>query len=272
MGDALKTVSRACPLCNTPSEKAGHLHYGSEEWPMVECPSCTFVYLPRVPVYERLSEEFAWEKTSEAEREVKIKREPGKQKFSAMFKRFRQQYLKRNKLPVLIQHYVHPGNVLDIGCAAGGLLASLPDIYAPHGVEISKALAEQANAAVKPRGGYVVHDNAVNGTGQFSENYFSGVIMSAFLEHEAQPVELLRNVARALRADGVAIIKVPNYASVNRKVRSGKWCGFRLPDHVNYFTPTTLRKTVEKAGLKVRKFTFADQVPTSDNMWMVVGR
>lgn len=239
---------------------------------MVECAQCRFVYLPCVPVYERLSEEFAWEKTSLVERQARQHREPTKQKLSALFKRFRQQVVKRNKLPVLMQHYVFAGNVLDIGCAGGGLLAVMPALYAPHGVEISKALAQQADVAVRPRGGYVIHDNAVDGTARFPEAYFSGVIMSAFLEHEAQPVALLRSVRRVLRPDGVAIIKVPNFASVNRSIRAGKWCGFRLPDHVNYFTPTTLRQTVEKAGLVVRRFTFADQMPTSDNMWMVVGR
>jgi hypothetical protein len=198
----MKIIQRSCPLCGSPADKALRLPYGSPEWPMVECHQCTFVYLSLAPVYERLSEEFAWEKTSQAEREVKQKREPGKQRVSAVFKRFRQQYIKRNKLPVLIQHFVHPGNVLDIGCAGGGLLATLPGIYAPHGVEISRALAQQAHEAVSARGGYVIHDNAVNGTGRFPQGYFSGVIMSAFLERSSKCPIMRPSTANCALASG----------------------------------------------------------------------
>ena len=49
-----------------------------------------------------------------------------KQGLSRAFKHFRQKVLKRNKLPELIEKYIPGGRVLDIGCAAGGLLASVP--------------------------------------------------------------------------------------------------------------------------------------------------
>ncbi len=266
-----ETVQRDCPLCASSVHTAKKLPYGNHLWQVVQCQHCQFVYLPKIPVYERLSEEFAWEKTSEQERFIKQQREPLKQRFSQTFKQWRRRYIKRDKLPVLIQRYILPGNVLDIGCAAGGLLAALPSAYIPYGVEISKALSEQANMAVLERGGYVVHNNALDGTGAFAAEFFSGVIMSAFLEHERQALQLLEQVRRVLRPDGVAIIKVPNFASINRVVRARRWCGFRLPDHVNYFTPTTLRALVEKSGLKPIQFSFLDRLPTSDNMWMVVG-
>jgi len=43
-------------------------------------------------------------------------------------------------------------------------------------------------------------------------------------------------------------VRVPNFASLNRRVIGKKWCGFRYPDHVNYFTPVSLRALVAKAG------------------------
>lgn len=57
-----RLVSRSCPFCQGSAENATVLSYGNSEWPMIECNSCQFVYLKRAPVYERLSEEFAWEK------------------------------------------------------------------------------------------------------------------------------------------------------------------------------------------------------------------
>ena len=73
-----------------------------------------------------------------------------------------------------------------------------------------------------------------------------------------------------LKPDGVAIIKVPNFSSINRRVMGSRWCGFRFPGHVNYFTPASLRSMVEDAGLSAVGVGFFDRFPLSDNMWMVV--
>lgn len=264
-----RVVERTCPYCSASAENSSLLPYGNDEWPMVECRQCNFVYLKRAPVYERLSDEFAWEKTSEIERQAREHREPVKQGLSRAWKQFRQKVIKRNKLPELINKYIPGGRVLDIGCAAGGLLASLPAKYEPHGIEVSTDLAKQASAVVNPRGGSIMHDNALNGIQKLPENHFDGVLMSAFLEHEVEPSGLMAGVARVLKPGGVVIIKVPNYGSVNRKVRQEKWCGFRLPDHVNYFTPANLKGLIDRHGLTIAQFGLADRQPTSDNMWIV---
>jgi hypothetical protein len=65
------------------------------------------------------------------------------------------------------------------------------------------------------------------------------------------------------------IVKVPNYASWNRKIRANRWCGFRFPDHVNYFTPHTLKSMLQETGFQIVKFSIFDHLPTSDNMWLV---
>jgi 2-polyprenyl-3-methyl-5-hydroxy-6-metoxy-1,4-benzoquinol methylase len=267
-----RVVSRNCPFCSSSAENAKLLPYGNNDWPMLECNRCHFVYLKYAPVYERLSEEFAWEKTSETERLVREEREPVKQGFSRMFKQFRQRVIKRNKLPELIEKYISEGRVLDIGCGGGGLLARLPQKYQPYGIEVSNALAKSASTVVEPRGGRIMHDNAVNGIQKLPANYFSGVLMSAFLEHEVEPKRLLQGVMNVLQPSGIVIIKVPNYGSWNRKIRAKKWCGFRLPDHVNYFTPQHLKDLVRFQGMKVLQFSLADRQPTSDNMWIVASK
>jgi hypothetical protein len=74
-----------------------------------------------------------------------------------------------------------------------------------------------------------------------------------------------------LRPNGVAVIKVPNYVSWNRYLRGPKWCGFRFPDHVNYFTPATLRQMAEDIGYRVI-IRWQDRLPTDDNVWAVLQR
>jgi hypothetical protein len=48
-----------------------------------------------------------------------------------------------------------------------------------------------------------------------------------------------------------------------------KWCGFRYPDHVNYWTPKTLNKIIKETGFEIVRFNFGDRFPTSDNMWLI---
>ena len=261
---------RDCPNCGQDNTQLAPSEFGDQDWPIKACTACQFVYLETAPVYERLSEEFAWEKTSAAETGRRFSEEPIRQSVSKALKALRRRFLKRDKLGWLIRHYLQAGNVLDIGCASGGIMKKLDMIYIPYGVEISKTLAMHAHAVATARGGYVIHDNAVSGLAQFPEAHFTGIVMSAFLEHEVQPRALLSEAFRSLKAGGRCIIKVPNFASLNRIVRGKKWCGFRLPDHVNYFTPANLTAMCQAVGFEIKKFGIADQLPISDNMWIVI--
>jgi hypothetical protein len=86
------------------------------------------------------------------------------------------------------------------------------------------------------------------------------------------PLPVLQELARTLAPRGVVVIKVPNYGSLNRRVMGSRWCGFRFPDHLNYFTPKSLRSMIADAGLKVQKFGLMDHLPTGDNMWMIAAK
>ena len=158
--------------------------------------------------------------------------------------------------------------MLDVGCGFGRVFGLLNQ-YIPYGVEISQQMAQQADAVARKRGGRVVQCDAISGVASFEPEFFSGVVLCSFLEHEARPRELLAGVARVLRPGGSVIIKVPNYASLNRQIRGRRWCGYRFPDHVNYFTPDSLRALLRICGLQVERFGLTDRLPLSDNMWCV---
>lgn len=263
-------VLRNCPNCGHGNSNQKPSKYSNGAWHIKTCPECGFTYLENAPSYDLLIEDYAWERTSAVEAKRRRDREPIKQVLSGLFKQFRRHYLKRDKLGMLIRKYVLPGNVLDVGCAAGNVMMSLDEVYVPHGVEISKALALRSQTVASERSGYVIHDNALAGLKKFPSSYFSGILMSAFLEHEIAPRELLEETFRCLHVGGCCIVKVPNFGSWNRVVRGAKWCGFRFPDHVNYFTPMSLAQICKSIGFNILRFNFIDRLPTSDNMWIVI--
>jgi SAM-dependent methyltransferase len=260
---------RACPLCDRDNSGAPRLPYAEDPWLLRECAGCGLVYLENPPPYEALATDLAWEKTYYAERERRRERDPAFARLGAAINFLRARVLKRDKLSSLALRYFAPGPVLDVGCADGRALGWLPEGYVPFGIEVSRELQALAEARFTRRGGRALRADALSGMQQLAHGFFNGIVMCSFLEHERQPRPALERAAQLLQPAGRIILKVPNFACWNRSIRGARWCGFRSPDHVNYFMPALLARLVTESGLQVRRFGFFDRLPTSDNMWLV---
>lgn len=230
------------------------------------------VYLENPVEYSALAGVMAWEKTYAAEAEARRRRSPVLYRAARAPKALWQRMLRRDKLVSWARRYFAPGPVLDVGCADGHTLERLPRQFVPYGIEISAELSRLAQQRFAPRGGRVVQGDALSALCQFDAGFFTGAIMTSFLEHEPEPRAVLAAAARVLRANSCLIVKVPNFASWNRALRGARWCGFRFPDHVNYFTPPLLRLLVTGSGFHVVRFGLFDRFPTSDSMWLVARR
>ncbi|MGB7182117.1 MAG: class I SAM-dependent methyltransferase [Burkholderiaceae bacterium] len=281
----LQQVSRVCPLLEA-EHPAKQLDYAPEPWILLECNESGFVYLQNPPEYSHLEEDFAWETTYLRESSSREKSEPTRYALSNAIKKFRRTVLKRDKVMRLATDFLgerakkHSDslNVLDVGCAQANLLGNLyqhlpmvvADRVVPFGIEISTHLAGLAQQKLSERGGTCEHASAIDGLTRFDANKFDLIVLSSFLEHEINPLPLLRLCWNTLKPGGFVIIKVPNYDSVNRHVRGSKWCGFRWPDHVNYFTPLSLTKMAQKSGLQIARMKLVDRQPLSDSMYCVL--
>lgn len=237
---------RSCPHCDGTSH-AILTAYSSGDWKIAACGDCGFVYLRNPPKYERLMDEFAWEKTRDVEAKRRRTSRPIR-KWVDERTRWRSS-LFRPSFARQIRKMFPPGRILDVGCGAG---RDVPEPYVPFGIEISRALAAEAQDSMKPRGGYVIHAPALEGIRQFDSNTFSGIMLRSFLEHEVEPKALLREASRVLADNGRIYIRVPNFGSINRRISGAQWCGFRYPDHVNYFSIRSLRAMAEDCGLSLR--------------------
>ncbi|MDI1259437.1 class I SAM-dependent methyltransferase [Aquabacterium sp.] len=258
------------------------LSFAPAPWVLKQCVKTDFVYLENPPGYESLKEDFSWDITWKQEVDRRQSAEPIRYAVSVGVKKFRSQVIKRNKVASLARQFIgriqSPTiNLLDMGCGQGGLLegviSALPPTLgsrcAPHGIELSTDLARIADDNLRRLGGRCIHDNALHGLDDFQEGYFDMIIMSSFLEHEINPLPLLRRCRERMREGGFIIIKVPNFDCWNRHMRAEKWCGFRWPDHVNYFTPKTLQAMINRADLGVARMNFMDRHPLSDSMYLV---
>jgi len=261
-----ETGARRCPSCEgTASAATGIVQ---DPWRIVRCKTCGFVYTNPAPSYADLAGALSWDKSFDAHAKRK-KRERPVVDYLDRKTRWRLHIFPRTSFAQHLHRQARPGPVVDVGCGSGGEFDAFEDGYTPFGVEIAPGLAEEARVRAEAKGGRVVTAPALEGLRAFDEAFFSAALLRSYLEHESEPLAVLREVSRTLRPDGVAIVKVPNWATLNRMVMGRHWCGVRLPDHVNYFTPRSLRDLAGKAGLTAT-FGIGGQFPTNDNMYAVM--
>lgn len=260
--------------------------YSHGDWSIVRCCETEFVFLASPPEYSQLETEYAWEKTADAERNRRESSAPLMSRVSTLMKKLKTLvFSKRNKMAqlaigeLLAQRQSKPVRVLDIGCGVGNLMVEICNrsktkgqTVVPIGIEVSRRLAQLAEERFGPLGGKVHCANAFDAMSAFEPGSIQLVVMSSFLEHEAQPLHLLNRLRSVLATEGSIVLKVPNFACWNRRLRGKKWCGFRYPDHVNYFTPLTLNRLAEEAQFRVSRQTFIDKIPLSDNMYAVLSK
>lgn len=239
-------IVRSCEVCGAAAATEVK-RYSNSEWPMVSCDECAFVYLRKVPGYVALVDEFAWEKTHAEESARRLTRLDGRLDAATRWR------LKIGKaIDGLYQRHVigGSGNVLDVGCGGNCRVDAGPT---PFGIEISAELAGQAVPQFRARGGDVFHGPAVDGFDAFAGISFDAILMRSYLEHEERPRSVLEKAFQRLKPGGRIHLRLPNYATPNRLLMGRKWCGFRFPDHVNYFTGSSLRRLATSIGFRYQR-------------------
>lgn len=272
-----------CPILDRPTEVVP-TEFSKGDWLVARCTETQFVFLLKPPPYEALEgDELEWQNSLRTEQQRRWREEPilsrlswGATQLKCSLFPSRNRFFKLAKSHLPMRSSEHPLKVVDIGCGSGKLLSEFHRRFAerrtkvvPHGIEVSRQLARDAAKLMDRLDGTIVQKNAIAASQELDAGSVDLIIMSSFLEHECQPLRLLRSLHEALAETGVIVLKVPNLASVNRHVRGKRWCGFRYPDHVNYFTPATLSRLATEAGFECHQ-TFMDTLPLSDNMYAVL--
>jgi len=267
-------TSRACPVCD--HNEAEPYHFSDGPWQVVCCTACGMVYLRNPPKQESLKDEFAWVHTKPR---TNAKRREGRKAYYLVSNTLRRikrlvRWGARKEVTILRRFKPDGGRLIDVGCSRGTTLKHLAEAgrWEQYGIEPSPQLAAIANTVCQPTGGRVVEAIAVDGFKDFEDNFFDAVMLRSYLEHEAHVMPVLREVYRTLEPAGCAVIKVPNAACWNAKLRRGGWPGVRHPDHVNYFRPVDLKRAVDNAGFEFVHCPFPWRSPTSDSLWMMIGK
>lgn len=140
----------------------------------------------------------------------------------------------------LIRRFKSAGTLLDIGCGLGYFLNVARHAgYDAHGLDCSAYAAEHCRSRFpgKVRQGFLARD-------LYTEKFFDVVTMFDLFEHVYHPREFLRVLHAATKDDGIVVVTTPNQRSLLARVSRKNWVSYKIPEHVFYYTPETLRRTV----------------------------
>jgi 2-polyprenyl-3-methyl-5-hydroxy-6-metoxy-1,4-benzoquinol methylase len=148
------------------------------------------------------------------------------------------------------------GRLLDFACAAGYFFEqALKRGWDAHGADIGEWTLQAARA----RGLCNLHVGRLQDLG-FPDHHFDVIYAAQVFEHLPSPREDLAELHRILRPGGLLYIDVPNYNTVPILLNRDDFILNRPPQHINYFTPRTLRRLLRSAP-------FADvRISSSDGL------
>lgn len=137
--------------------------------------------------------------------------------------------------------------LLEVGCAYGRFLeGALGRGAEAVGLEFSAPAA----AEVQARLGIDVHHGEVVGL-DLSDASFDVVAAWDTIEHVPDPVAFLRAVGRLTAPGGAVALSLPYVTSWPARLLGARWWTLKPWEHVWHFSPATLRRAADLAGLRL---------------------
>ncbi len=227
----MENFEQKCILCR--SAKYKNL-YKLNSYSLIRCSSCSLIRVSPMPdeqERERISQSI-YSSADYRKRYFKDKR---------FFKRWF-----NAKLKIIEKSKPEKGKILDIGCSYGFFLEVAKkrgwDVY---GIEINPITGGYA----KDKFGDKILIGKLENS-YFDTYSFDVITLWDVVEHVVDPVNFLQSTKRYLKPSGIICIQVPNIDSYIAKIKNKNWDWLTPGDHLYFFSPETLQKTLELANLK----------------------
>ena len=202
-----------------------HALQGYERHDLLSCSDCGFVFMRKIPTNNELENYYAVY-AYENEKEMP---EPTRISLESLLDTF-EKYRKNNR-------------ILDVGCGEGWILElALKRGWQSYGTEFSSKAIE-----ICEKKGIKMHAGVLNPK-NIKEKDFDVIVSSETIEHINNPREELANIHQLLRKGGLLYLTTPNFNSYLRRMMKDKYAIIKYPEHLSYYTTTTLNKLLKETG------------------------
>lgn len=236
-----------CNLCN--SEDYGQLFSAGDDnltkqgmFSVVRCRHCGLVYINPRPAKEGMAEFYpaAYYKLEKSESNYLLSILKDKRSIKEMVRNCHE-----------IERLKEKGKILDVGCGRGDFLSCMQFRgWETYGVETAEVAVRHCREV---QGLNIFHGELLEAN--FPANHFDVVRLWHVLEHVQIPKEILQEINRILKPEGLLVISVPNIDSYEAKIFREKWYALDLPRHLYHFSTKTLKRILEKTKFKIIYFT-----------------
>ena len=224
--------SRFCPSCGK-SEAENSLrapdrfHGRTQEYQLLRCPACSLVWLDDPPTPAEMGEHYG----VDYDRSVAAAGDSP------------DRWLGRVEA---IAKHKSGGSLLDLGCSSGGFLRAVKSpSWKLYGIEMSDVVAKKAEAAT---GAQIFVGDILDAP--YAPATFDVITCFHVFEHIYEPQAVLQKVAEWLKPGGIFYLMVPNIDSAGARIFGSYWYALELPRHLFHFSPRSLGKLANSAGLE----------------------
>lgn len=228
----------SCPVCGNDRivphlDKPAHGHV----WHVRRCASCGHGFVANPPSLERLGE-------IQAALEADTSGSQAGEKLAAP----RDDLENRTFARRIASLTPARGKTLDVGCGDGSATLCLSlEGFRPH---LLIDFDPRAASTVEHVPNSTFQRIAFEALTTDAHGTFDVIVMSHVLEHALRPLDWLTHAKGLLSRKGILAIGLPNFGGVYRFL--GARDPFIIPPvHLQYFTPSSMRRALERAGLTV---------------------
>ncbi|HAA27093.1 MAG TPA: methyltransferase, partial [Cyanobacteria bacterium UBA8553] len=149
----------------------------------------------------------------------------------------------------LLSKYMNPGNMLDIGAAAGFILSGFVDYHwQGDGIEPNAQMAKFAQTQL----GLNIQAGTLEMLSQvFGNRTYDLVTMIQVLPHFYDLHQALQSAATATKPDGYWLIETWNRNSLSAKLFGPQWHEYSPPSVLHWFSPQDLKMIAAQYGFEV---------------------
>ena len=239
----------ACPLCGEDQPRLvlyarDRLFARPNRYRIVACGSCELRYLSPRPTLDALGSHYPSDYfIYQTPEEMPAFARPMARSFASM--RWSESV---NRLERFTGRLAPETKVVDVGCGLNDYLITLKRVRGIEGIglDFKPEVAAYVRDTLKmPARSGTLHD------AHFPDGAFDLVTMHEYLEHEPNPLGVLREARRIVAPGGYVSIEVPYVESLPARLFGARWSQVDAPRHLIHFTGKTLEEMLRRSGFEL---------------------